>query len=75
MNFLFLYNPSFPQAWNVNWETRHMMIQFEEDNVVFSCLTADCKVRFKEDDKYQFLLQDTIFTSSLFSLILHTHSP
>lgn len=32
------------QAWNVNWETRHMMIQFEEENVVFSCLTADCKV-------------------------------
>lgn len=34
----------FFQAWNVNWETRHMMIQFEEENVVFSCLTADCKV-------------------------------
>ena len=24
------------QAWNVNWETRHMMIQFEDDkNVIF----------------------------------------
>jgi len=29
------------------WETRHMMIQFEDDkNVIFQfqCLSADCKV-------------------------------
>ena len=27
---------NFFQAWNVNWETRHMMIQFEDDkNVIF----------------------------------------
>ena len=32
------------QAWNVNWEVKHMMVQFEEENVVFSCLSADCKV-------------------------------
>merc|ERR1719445_2580343 len=33
------------KAWNVNWETRHMMIQFEDDkNVIFQCLSADCKV-------------------------------
>lgn len=32
------------KAWNVNWEVKHMMVQFEEENVVFSCLSADCKV-------------------------------
>ncbi|KAG8223226.1 hypothetical protein J437_LFUL003577 [Ladona fulva] len=30
-------------AWNVNWEVKHMMVQFEEGNIVFSCLSADCK--------------------------------
>lgn len=44
MSWYDLTNLSHFQAWNVNWETRHMMIQFEEENVVFSCLTADCKV-------------------------------
>ena len=35
------------QAWNVNWETKHMMIQFDDDkNVIFNCLSADCKVKF-----------------------------
>ncbi|KAJ8966124.1 hypothetical protein NQ314_003731 [Rhamnusium bicolor] len=32
------------KAWNVNWENKHMMVQFEEENIVFSCLSADCKV-------------------------------
>ena len=27
------------KAWNVNWETRHMMIQFEDDkNVIFQVM-------------------------------------
>ncbi|XP_076036169.1 fermitin 1 isoform X3 [Oratosquilla oratoria] len=43
------------KAWNVNWETRHMMIQFEEENVVFSCLTADCKVVHEFIGGYIFL--------------------
>ena len=35
------------KAWNVNWETRHMMIQFEDDkNVIFQVklksLTSEC---------------------------------
>lgn len=34
----------FLQAWNVNWEVKHMMIQFEGENTVFSCLSSDCKV-------------------------------
>ncbi|XP_047501576.1 unc-112-related protein-like isoform X2 [Penaeus chinensis] len=47
------------KAWNVNWETRHMMIQFEEENVVFSCLTADCKVVHEFIGGYIFLSMRT----------------
>ncbi|XP_050737415.1 unc-112-related protein-like isoform X2 [Eriocheir sinensis] len=47
------------KAWNVNWETRHMMIQFEQDNVVFSCLTADCKVVHEFIGGYIFLSMRT----------------
>lgn len=47
------------KAWNVNWETRHMMIQFEEENVVFSCLTADCKVVHEFLGGYIFLSMRT----------------
>lgn len=32
------------KAWNINWEIKHMMVQFEEGNIVFSCQSADCKV-------------------------------
>ncbi|XP_059621462.1 unc-112-related protein-like [Phlebotomus argentipes] len=32
------------KAWNVNWEIKCMMVQFQNENVVFSCLSADCKV-------------------------------
>lgn len=32
------------KAWNVNWGIKCMMIQFHNENVVFSCLSADCKV-------------------------------
>uniref|UniRef100_A0A0K8TSF5 Putative mitogen inducible protein product n=1 Tax=Tabanus bromius TaxID=304241 RepID=A0A0K8TSF5_TABBR len=32
------------KAWNVNWGVKCMMIQFQDENVVFSCLSADCKV-------------------------------
>ena len=29
------------KAWNVNWETRHMMIQFEDDkNVIFQVICS-----------------------------------
>lgn len=34
----------FYQAWNVNWGIKCMMIQFQNENVVFSCQSADCKV-------------------------------
>lgn len=32
------------KAWNVNWEIKCMMIQFQDENVIFSCLSSDCKV-------------------------------
>ncbi|XP_075160808.1 unc-112-related protein-like [Haematobia irritans] len=32
------------KAWNVNWGIKCMMIQFNDENVVFSCLSSDCKV-------------------------------
>jgi kindlin 2 len=34
------------KAWNVNWETRHMMIQFEDDkNVIFQvCIPTHLKL-------------------------------
>lgn len=43
------------KAWNVNWEIKHMMVQFEEGNIVFSCLSADCKVIHEFIGGYIFL--------------------
>lgn len=43
------------KAWNVNWENKHMMVQFEEENIVFSCLSADCKVIHEFIGGYIFL--------------------
>ncbi|XP_017778906.1 PREDICTED: unc-112-related protein [Nicrophorus vespilloides] len=43
------------KAWNVNWEVKHMMTQFEDDNVIFSCLSADCKVVHEFIGGYIFL--------------------
>ncbi|KAJ8985897.1 hypothetical protein NQ317_010653 [Molorchus minor] len=43
------------KAWNVNWENKHMMVQFEEENIVFSCLCADCKVVHEFIGGYIFL--------------------
>lgn len=30
--------------WHVNWEIKRVLIQFEEEDVEFACLSADCKV-------------------------------
>lgn len=43
------------KAWNVNWENKHMMVQFEEGNIMFSCLSADCKVVHEFIGGYIFL--------------------
>lgn len=46
---------SFSQAWNVNWEVKHMMVQFEEENIAFECQSADCKVVHEFIGGYIFL--------------------
>lgn len=43
------------KAWNINWNAKLMMIQFEEGNVMFGCLSADCKVVHEFIGGYIFL--------------------
>lgn len=43
------------KAWNVNWEVRHMMVQFEDGSIIFNCLSADCKVIHEFIGGYIFL--------------------
>jgi len=44
------------KAWNINWETKHMMIQLDDDkSVIFNCLSADCKVVHEFIGGYIFL--------------------
>lgn len=43
------------QAWNVNWEVKHMMVQFKEENIIFACHSADCKVIHEFIGGYIFL--------------------
>ena len=44
------------QAWNINWETKHMMIQLGDGkSVIFQCLSADCKVVHEFIGGYIFL--------------------
>ncbi|XP_037072474.1 unc-112-related protein-like [Pollicipes pollicipes] len=43
------------KAWNVNWEVRHMMVQFDGENIVFECLSSDCKVVHEFIGGYIFL--------------------
>ncbi|XP_015931052.1 unc-112-related protein [Parasteatoda tepidariorum] len=43
------------KVWNVNWEMRQVRVQFEEENVAFSCLSADCKVVHEFIGGYIFL--------------------
>lgn len=43
------------KAWNVNWEIKQMLVQFEEEDVRFSCPSADCKVVHEFIGGYIFL--------------------
>ena len=44
------------KAWNVNWETGHMMIQLGNNaSVIFQCLSAECKVVHEFIGGYIFL--------------------
>ncbi|KAA0200962.1 hypothetical protein HAZT_HAZT005666 [Hyalella azteca] len=47
------------KAWNVNWGTKHMMIQTESESLTFSCLTAECKVVHEFIGGYIFLSMRT----------------
>jgi len=44
------------KAWNVNWETGHMMVQLGSgENVIFQCISAECKVVHEFIGGYIFL--------------------
>ncbi|XP_076355270.1 unc-112-related protein-like [Tachypleus tridentatus] len=43
------------KVWNVNWEVKQVEVQFEEETIAFSCLTADCKVVHEFIGGYIFL--------------------
>ena len=43
------------QAWSVNWEIKQVQVQFEQENIAFQCLTADCKVVHEFIGGYIFL--------------------
>lgn len=32
------------KSWNVNWETKQIEILFEDEELVFTCLTADPRI-------------------------------
>lgn len=43
------------KAWNVNWEVKQVVVQFEEGDISFGCLSADCKVVHEFIGGYIFL--------------------
>ena len=43
------------RSWHVNWEVRNVILDFEEGKVVFSSLSADCKVVHEFIGGYIFL--------------------
>ena len=43
------------KTWKVNWEIRQMLVSFEEEDVQFSVLSADCKVVHEFIGGYIFL--------------------
>jgi kindlin 2 len=43
------------KTWKVNWEIRQMLVSFEEGDVQFSVLSADCKVVHEFIGGYIFL--------------------
>ncbi|ESN95786.1 hypothetical protein HELRODRAFT_157627 [Helobdella robusta] len=43
------------KSWNVNWEIKQVQVCFEEEDLIFQCLTADCKVVHEFIGGYIFL--------------------
>jgi len=33
------------KKWHVNWEIRHIKVQFDTEDIEFKPLSADCKVK------------------------------
>ncbi|XP_078001095.1 fermitin family homolog 2-like [Glandiceps talaboti] len=42
-------------AWHVNWEVKEVIVQMEDENIHFACLSADCKVIHEYIGGYIFL--------------------
>lgn len=42
-------------AWHVNWEVKEVLVQMEDENIQFSCHSADCKVVHEFIGGYIFL--------------------
>lgn len=43
------------KTWSVNWEIKQVQVSFEEEDIAFQCLTADCKVVHEYIGGYIFL--------------------
>lgn len=43
------------KSWHVNWEVRHVILEFEGETLTFACLSADCKVVHEYIGGYIFL--------------------
>jgi kindlin 2 len=43
------------KSWSVNWEIKQVNVSFEEEDLAFQCLTADCKVVHELIGGYIFL--------------------
>ena len=43
------------KSWRINWEVKQMMIEFDSEQVVFSAVSADCKVVHEFIGGYIFL--------------------
>lgn len=43
------------KSWSVNWEIKQVQVSFEEEDLAFQCLTADCKVLHEFIGGYIFL--------------------
>lgn len=43
------------KSWSVNWDKRQVDVSFEEEDLAFQCLTADCKVVHEFIGGYVFL--------------------
>lgn len=43
------------KEWNVNWDIKQVLVEFEDEKIAFHCLTADCKVIHEFIGGYIFL--------------------